>query len=286
MMTCRICENLLLLGLGCGIFATLFHNMFTVTLRFAPSAFILWTFLGVAAGYAFSQRVRRDQNASKLAVTTIILLMLASAPFLYMQSVRYYVGDHLIESSRHIRGSLPKDASVTEARAVMETSLAALHKGNRFAPFHIKGYWDRAHIYNSSVTDYVQAYNMYVHVEELNASFTSCLYNLCVNAMQQAKQLRERSEYFEPLAQQCFQDAKQWAMKAIEYDPLEPEHHYHLGRCLRELQKLDEAKVALNHAIELIPYMQVQDQKISIQDCQDELKIIQLIEEHQAANLK
>lgn len=280
----RVRESLLLLGLVCGIFATLFHNLFTVTLRFTPSAFLLWSFLGAAVGGASWNQNKKNEAKSKIVNALFMVAALVLVPSIFTNTVQYYVGDHLIEASRQLKNQLPKDAGVSEARRVMEAALVSLHKGARLAPFSMRGYFEQAHIYNRSVNDYVQAGDIYLHVENMQTSFTSNLRNICANYMQQANQLRERSEYFEPLAIACIQEAKLWALKAIEFDPLEPEHHYHLGRCLRELQDFEAAKVSFQNAIELIPLMQIQDRKITIQDCKDELEIIKMTQDHLSTN--
>lgn len=274
LMTHRKIESLLLLGIGCGVFATMFHNLFTVTLRFAPSAFLFWSFLGVIAGYSCRQLYSNRKPQRKSILAGLIIVTLVSVPFVYSHTIKYFIGDHLIEYSRDLRAQMPKGIGVSDAREVIEESLVALKKGSRFAPHIMRGYFYQSDIYNRTVHDYILSEQVYTQVESLSPSFTSTRRNICVNYLQQAQSLRDQGEMFAPLFMECITEAKKWAMKAIESDPLEPEHHYLLGKSLRESWEMDDARKAFQRAIELIPHMPPQSLKVTVQECEEELAII------------
>jgi hypothetical protein len=278
-MNHRKIESLLLLGIGCGVFAALFHNLFTVTLRFAPSAFLFWSFLGAAAGYSCQQlNDSRKYGSQSMMAACIVIISMLSVPYVFSQTIRYFVGDHLIEHSKDLRAQLPPGVGVNDAREVIEQSLVELKKGTRLAPFIMRGYFYQSDIYNRTVKDYILAGDVYDQVEKLEPSFTSTRRNICVNYLQQAQRLRDQSEVFSPLFMECIQEAKKWAQKAIQSDPLEPENHYLLGKCLRETMDLDAARQSFQRAIELIPHMPPQSLKVTVQECEEELVILDQVE--------
>ncbi len=276
----RARENLVLLGLLGGIVGILLHNMVTVTLRHTPTAFLLWSFIGVSVGYA-----TRPDSGQATPITRSRLWPLpvyfAGALFLLIMATRFYVGDCMIEKGGKNLSNIRQGQSLSQNRRRMEESLVMLHRGRRYYPDCVRAYTQLGLAYSIAL-DFPQARNAFQELDNLQKRFTSTAMNLCITCLKLADYIGSRKQYLPPdmemfisLALDCTQEAKTWILKAIDDDPHSPSYYHLLGRCELTLGALDAAETAFQKAIRLESKRNAPNMKKLIQDNQHFLDIIQ-----------
>lgn len=246
-------ENLVLLGLWGGILATLIHNQFTVTLRFTPSAFLVWSFSGVIIGRSMSI-VKENRALSKWSRRTLSLILLASIPFLSYSALQYYVGDFQIAKAKAWISELSAAESQQYNRERLEKIFQALYTGMNRTPDQLEGYFLLGLAYHK-VYDYPQAIESYARLESLQKDFTSNRFNLAISAMKQSDMLGGNTllgkivRPYPLLARECLEDAMAWLKRGLESDPAAPDYHHFLGRIDYHLGDFENAEKELRNAL-------------------------------------
>ena len=227
-------ESLVLLGLWTGMVGILIHNLFTVTLRFTPSAFILWSFCGVAIGVRASM-THTDKPSSLWFKSLISILLLAAVPYLFISGVKNYVGDYQIRQAKEWLSKCDIQESQRHNHELLEKAFTALHKSIERAPHNITSHVLLGLAYHK-VYDYSQAIESYKRLESLQKDFTTNRLNIGISYMKQsdliggASYLPSRVQPFPVLSYQCLNNAQDWLKQAIQSDPEAPEYHLFLGR--------------------------------------------------------
>lgn len=253
----RTRANVVLIGLLCGIAGTLIHNLFTVTLRHTPSAFLLWSFLGVGVGYARSQvHIKEISLLRGAGVPAFALALLAFVPALYSFTFRNYVGDTAIVRGCNTIKEIDVEKGIRFYQEKTEQILVLLHKGKRLAPDLYESYNWLGVAYDW-FGDYPQQHDNYLEQYKLNPTFTTLKLNLCVSYMKQADQLNKvvfqggMQKIFPDLTRQNLTEALKWIEQAIENDPYAPEYYHKQGRCYLALGELDKARTAFQKMLDI-----------------------------------
>ncbi len=239
-------EDLCLLGLWGGILGILIHNMFTVTLRFTPSAFIFWSFSGVAIGRSLSI-VPGGKCISVGKRIAVYCILFAAIPYVGGNAVRNFVGDYQIRQAKVWISELNPDESMKYNRDRLEKILMALYKSFELVPDAVANHFLLGLAYHK-VFDYPQAVAAFERLESLQKDFTSTRLNLGISYMKQADMLGGQSgipkitQPFPSLVTDCLTQAAVWLQRALESDPQSPDYHQFLGRTYYHLGNLPEAE--------------------------------------------
>jgi tetratricopeptide (TPR) repeat protein len=249
-------DNLLLLGLLGGMAGILIHNCFTVTLRHTPSAFLLWSFLGLCLGAVKASPSARSQ-AVRRASRFLLALALLAFPYLQSRTLANYIGDLSTVRGIKLMNDVKPETGSRHFEERVETILTHLQRGKRLSPDLYESYNYLGVVYGWC-RDYPQQQEVFQELAALNPHFTNVNLNLCVSLLLQAEQVGKlsladfHSQAFLILAHQKVKQAITWINQAIEGDPLEPVNYHKLARCHLALQQRDEAREAyrkfLKHA--------------------------------------
>lgn len=246
-------ENLVLLGLWGGIIATLIHNLFTVTLRFTPSAFLFWSFSGVIIGRA-TTLIREEPILTKWKKWGLYLIFLAVIPYLCVSACQYFVGDFQIAKAKKWISELNPTESQKYNRELLEKILTALYTSTSLIPDQVESHYLLGLAYHK-VYDYPQAREAYERLESLQKDFTSNRLNLAISAMKQSDMLggsvilAKITKPFPLLAKECLDDSIVWLKRGLESDPTAPNYHHFLGRAYFHLGEFANAEKALRDAL-------------------------------------
>ncbi|MBI1390106.1 MAG: hypothetical protein GC154_16820 [bacterium] len=270
------------LGLLMGMIAIWTHNLFTVTLRYPPDAWLLWSFAGVLAGAA----ARRGVPArSRINWTHVTLWMLAPllAPMILFYSVRFYAGDRLIQSGKDILFTETRnDASRADNREVMEKSLYCFRRAMELSPSRVESYFYSALAYNKAL-DFDQAQRDYAALQEMQPNFTASLMNLATNQLQMAETLGKPDYFpqgtppFPMMSVKALEEAIRWAKAGEEDDPYDPVYPHILGRAYFALGRWDEAAAAYQRTIDKGMAASEDMYRLEIADGRSQLVIIDRI---------
>ncbi|MFB3786210.1 MAG: O-antigen ligase family protein [bacterium] len=235
-------ENLELLGLWSGMLGILIHNLFTVTLRFTPSAFLLWSFAGAAVGRSAALRASGEEPSSWIQGLFHLALM-AFIPFLFLGGIRFFVGDSMIKNGIRWISELDENESTAFNRSRLEQTFTALNQARILAPDHPESLFYLGVAYHK-VMDYQQAIEAFTALEQLQEDFTTNRLNLGISCLKEADLVGTHTAIrFPTLARDCLVDAASWLEKAIESDPNSPDYRYFAGRAyfyLGEFQKAEQ----------------------------------------------
>ncbi len=251
----RTRSNLILLGFWAGIVGILIHNLFTVTLRYTPTAFLLWSFLGMILGKSETLLPDQVRWKKKIAFAFVFLLPLFS-PLVMTASTRYYVGDYLIRSSYDFLGKVNPKQTMISNRKRLEKALILLHKGERLSPDQVRThFWIGLTYYHA--LDYQQATEAYIKLDRLQKDFTSTCLNIGISYLKQAGllgnpgYLPKEVELFPSLAKKCIEKAIPWFERCVYNDPTLPDHYFLLGHCYFWLEKPNLAEEYVTKSLEL-----------------------------------
>ncbi|MDP8243017.1 MAG: O-antigen ligase family protein [Candidatus Hinthialibacter antarcticus] len=271
-----------LIGLCLGAVAVLIHNLFTVTLRYTPSAFLLWSFLGVAVATAATQIPSKPVSANGKRAAAVLLLIFA--PVLFYYSMNFYVGDRLIQEGKaRLYSKIHYEQSRETNRLEMQRALVSLHKGIELSPSRIESHSYIGLSYNKAL-DYVQADELYQEVQSIHPHFTSVLMNLSVNQLQWAEFINnpayfpERVPPYAPLMADGLRKAVQWAEMGAQDDPFDPVYPHLLARSYFYLGELDQAETAFQQTIEKSMALSEDTYRSEISDSRNFLERIQRIQ--------
>lgn len=246
--------NLTLIGLWTGMTGLFIHNLFTVTLRNTPSAFLLWSFAGVMVGRSLALSGHLSNN--KVWFHRILNLgLLIVAPFLFVYAVRTYTGDYLIKSGLRIIAELDEKQAISYNREISERALVALYKGRLLVPDNHESNYYTGLVY-FKIFDYPQAIEAYQKQVDLKQSFTSNRMNIGVCYAKQADLIGSIDYFphqvrpFPLLANQCLKESVEWFENSHQDDPTSPEHLHYMGISLFNLGDFGRAEQAFADAIE------------------------------------
>lgn len=239
-------EDLCLLGLWGGILGILIHNLFTVTLRFTPSAFLFWSFSGAAIGrtLAILPGGKGISAGKRIAVYCILF---AAIPYMAGNAIRNFVGDYQIRQAKVWISELNPDESLKYNRDRLEKILIALYKSFELVPDAVANHFLLGLAYHK-VFDYPQAVAAFERLESLQKDFTSTRLNLGISYMKQADMIGGQSgipqitQPFPYLVNDCLTQAAVWLQRALESDPQSPDYHQFLGRTYYHLGNFTEAE--------------------------------------------
>ncbi|MEW6234652.1 MAG: O-antigen ligase family protein [Candidatus Omnitrophota bacterium] len=253
-MKYRTRENLVLIGLGCGIIGLMLHNLSTVTLRQTPTVFLFWSFIGAAIGRA-AYLNRRESTGSSRWIRRIWLLAIPFAVvLLFHEAIENYAGDCLMRSGHDLIKKTSQDETMKFNREKMEEALIKLHQSARLAPDRFEPYLWMALCYYKFF-DYQQAREAYLQLDRLQHNFTSTPMNLSITALKRADYFIDYKKAIPPdvlnsLVENCGKEAISWIQAAIKDDPTAPEYYAILGRSyLKTLGAVDQAKEAFQRAL-------------------------------------
>jgi putative inorganic carbon (hco3(-)) transporter len=294
MLRIRTQESLILLGLWCGLFGILFHNLFTVTLRHTPTAFLFWLYLGVLVGYATSLQPIAPSPKTLLHGLLLCLLPLALL-YLFPATIRHYQGDRYIrEGYENLRPVLAAKEIMEERqipytpqiliqpnRAYLTQALLALHKGQVLSPYREKAYYWQGLAYHLSF-DYPQGIAAYKKLDRLHTNFVSTQYNIATMFLKQTSfitqtaqnGLPESAPIFDYLGAQCVHETIAWIKQALDDDPTLPLYYRVLGRCFYFLGELDKAEIYYRQGIEYAKDRTDDESIISMHDMNYYLSLI------------
>lgn len=150
-----------------GISLLLFENLFDVNLRYAASKFILWSFLGLAAGLSFRNPSAKDQPREplyfRLAAISGVMMV-----FLYFCFMRPFLGDVFFKQGIRAR-------NVNNYASAVEYYRQACN----IDPYHIEARYRLAFLYGSS--GYVErGIEEYLEVLKMAPFFASTHNNLAI----------------------------------------------------------------------------------------------------------
>jgi len=243
-------DNLELLGLWSGMLGALIHNLFTVTLRFTPSAFLLWSFAGIAAGRSAALRADRKEP-SPWGRGLFHLVSVMFVPFLFLGGLQYFVGDFMIKSGIKWISELDENQSLEYNRSRLEQTFTALNQARVLAPDHPESLFYLGVAYHK-VMDYHQAIEAFTALEELQEDFTTNRLNLGISCLKLADLVGTHTAIrFPTLARDCLQEAAAWLEKAIESDPNSPDYRYFAGRAYFYLGEFQTAEQLFQDALRL-----------------------------------
>ncbi len=249
-------ENLELLGLWSGMLGIWIHNLFTVTLRFTPSAFLLWSFAGAAVGRSAALRASGEEPTAWRRGLVHAALM-AFIPFLFMGGIRYFVGDFMIKSGIRWISELDENQSTQFNRTRLEQTFTALNQARVLAPDHPESLFYLGVAYHK-VMDYQQAIEAFTALEQLQEDFTTNRLNLGISCLKEADLVGSHTAIrFPTLARDCLVEAAAWLEKAIESDPNSPDYRYFAGRAyfyLGEFQKAEQNFLAAQRLNQKRPF--------------------------------
>ncbi len=243
-----------ILGLGLGATAILIHNLFTVTLRYTPSALLLWSFLGAAAACAAAQIPCKPNSANGKRAAAVLLFIFA--PVLFYYSMNFYVGDRLIQEGKaRLYSKIHYQQSREENRLEMQRALVSLYKAIELSPSRIEAHFYIGLCYNKAF-DYPRADEVYQQLQTIHPHFTAVLMNLSINQLQWAEFINNPAYYpegvrlFTPLMVDEIQKAVEWTKRGELDDPYDPVYPHLLGRGLFFLGEFDQAKSAFQRTID------------------------------------
>ncbi|MBN2329648.1 MAG: O-antigen ligase family protein [Candidatus Omnitrophica bacterium] len=247
-------ENLILLGLWLGILSALIHNLFTVTLRFTPSAFLLWSFSGVILA-----RTTTVKKASLLPVLKkkwiLYLILLAAIPSLFIFALQNYMGDYQIRQAKGWISELSPEKTQQFNHELLEDIFPALYKGADLAPDHVESHFLLGLAYYK-MYDYPQSIESFEKLELHQKDFTSNRLNLAISYMKLSDLLGGNSsltqisrQTYPLLARECMEKAIEWLERGIASDPTGPDYHHFLGRTYYYLGDLSKAESELREAL-------------------------------------
>ncbi|MGI6455977.1 MAG: O-antigen ligase family protein [bacterium] len=248
--TYRSRENLILLGLLTGMVALLIHNLFTVTLRYTPSAFLLWSYVGVSIGVVRFHEMKK----SSISIVIFLVLCLVSLPFLTQKAITNYVGDVDTHKGMAAMNHVDWEKGSLQYTEAVETSLYYLNRGIELAPYLYEPYNYMSVVYGWCL-DYPQQQRVLKELAAMNPYFTNVNTNLCVSCLLQAEQIAKlrstdpASRAFDLLAVRKVEEALGWIEKAIQNDPYEPDHYHKQARCYMAIHQLDKAAEAYQKVI-------------------------------------
>ncbi len=269
-------ENLILLGVFGGITAILIHNLFTVTLRHTPSAFLLWGFIGLSLGLL--NRFPEGNSKSRFWPLTILIAALIISPYLLQRSLAIYYGDTQITHAYKLMSQVDADEGRSAFQENVEEILVSLHTGKRLAPDVFESYYRLGLVYDWC-SDYTQQQDVYEELVDIQTNFTSLTMNMCISHLKQAEQIaamkgQQGQPLFHPLAVQHIHKALKWIKRAIEIDPYAPEYYHKLARCYLALNEIGKAKEAFHKVIEYAQYRRYEDISQEVQDAHETLRLI------------
>lgn len=287
-------EAMLCLGLSFAILAMQVHNLFTVALRYTPSAFLLWLLVGLLWARCSRQNTERCWSAWMVLLPLVVFLL----PYLSIQTTRYHVGDWLIQAGKRQIEEVDYTKALSENRDAISHALLWLHKGKELSPAQVESYFYLGLIYNRIVYDYPQGRQNYEELDALYPNFTSTRLNLGINALDLAEMLgspnklrellglspseRLPFEPFEQIALNTIEEVKMRAETGIEGDPGEPAFSYILARAYLAMTRFDEAANTFEEAIEKARKRSEWQYRIFIEDCQ---RYVDLIRQMQTSNV-
>lgn len=266
-------------GAAIGASAILIHNLFTVTLRYPPSAYLLWAFLGLMAAHA--RPISLPAFRSRAVRYGFVLILLLVSTLVYARSLDYYVADVGIQSAKKaMYEELKPENSREQNREVMEGALVTLHRAFNLAPSRVDALSYIGLAYNKSL-DYIQSRDAYLRQHQLHPNFTSVLMNLSVNQLQWAELLNKPVYYppGTPLIQSPMEElissAVEWAERGASLDPSDPVYPHLSGRGYYFLDEWDEAARCFNRAIENARAISEHMYRSEIADSEEKLRIIE-----------
>lgn len=288
---------LLMLGVAGVLGGTLIHNLFTVTLRYTPSAFLLWSSIGLLVGAA-SQAVAHTPRVKAPARLGLAFFALLASGYVGATGLSYYCGNWMIQQGIEQLAEITDDNPRSENRAILEQSLLKLWRGNELEPANVEAYFYLGLAYNKSAFDYVQAEDVYRQLERLYPNFTFARMNISTNALDQAALLgshemlsvmltgrllpRPPIEPFTEIAMRPIEDVVTTAQQAMEDDPTEPIYPYLLGRARYAQLRFDEAIEQLNIAIEKAQARSPHMYRWLIDTCRQYIQNIQMVKRGEA----
>ncbi|RJP32134.1 MAG: hypothetical protein C4527_06560 [Candidatus Omnitrophota bacterium] len=288
-MQCRSRENLILIGLWCGMVGILIHNLFTVTLRHTPTAFLLWSILGLAAGYAESQRFSGGKQLGRIRKVCLVVLPLF-APLLVIPATCNYVGDYLIRVGCNELAQVQSQQTIVFNRERLQDALVVLHKGERLAPDRVQShFWMGLAYYNAM--DYQQAQEAYQNLDHLQKDFTSTALNVGISYLKQAGLLGNQGylpavvDVFPTLTHNCIRKAIPWFQRCILQDPTLPDHYFLLGQSYFWLGQLEQARQSMTRAIELSQKRPFQTEHLSVEKAKELIRQIEVQNQADAMTL-
>ncbi|MBZ0258717.1 O-antigen ligase family protein [bacterium] len=276
------------IGLCLGAAAILVHNLFTVTLRYTPSAFLLWSFLGAAVGTASTQIDFKPP--SKLFKTSVYWVLFLCAPILFFYTMNFYVGDYLIhEGTKRLYTKIHFEQSREQNRVEMQRALVSLYKAMDLSPSRVEALFYIGLSYNKAL-DYIQADRIYREVQAIHPHFTAVLMNLSINRMQWGTFINNHAYFPEKvpgyamLVPNELRKAAQWAEMGAQDDPYDPVYPHLIGRSYYYLGELDKAKLAFQQTIDKSMTLSEDMYRNEISDSRTFLDRIQQIEEMQKSH--
>ncbi|MGC9330127.1 MAG: O-antigen ligase family protein, partial [Candidatus Hinthialibacter sp.] len=247
-------ENLILLGLWLGIVSTLIHNFFTVTLRFTPSAFLLWSFSGIILA-RITDTERTSLIPSSKQKWLYSLIMFAAIPPLFLFALQNYMGDFQIHQAKVWISELSVEKSQKFNHELLEGIFPALYKGADLAPDHVESHYLLGLAYYK-MYDYPQSIESFKTLESHQKDFTSNRLNLAICYMKLSDLLGGSSpltqisrQPYRRLAQECMEKAIAWLKRGMASDPTGPDYHHFLGRTYYYLGDLSKAESELRAAL-------------------------------------
>ncbi len=260
-------ESLVLFGLWTGMAGILIHNLFTVTLRFTPSAFILWSFCGAAIGVRASMTQTHKSPSIQLK-SLISIILLAAVPFLFISAVKNYVGDYQIRQAKAWLSECDIQESQRHNHELLEKTFTVLHKSIELAPHQIYSHFLLGVAYHK-VYDYPQAVESYKRLETLQKDFTSNRMNIGISYMKQsdliggASYLPNKVKPFPILSNQCLDNAQDWLLQALQSDPESPDYHLFLGRTYYHKGLFNAAEKSFSAALRYNQYRKFNNKSYS-----------------------
>ena len=243
-----------IIGLSLGVVAILIHNLFTVTLRYTPSAFLLWSFLGAAVAASSTQISSGPRHPGWRRAAAWLLFL--CAPILFYYSMNFYVGDRLIqEGKQRLYSKIHSEQSREENRREMQRALVSLYKAIELSPSRVEALFYIGMSYNKAL-DYQQADAVYQELQSIHPHFTAVLMNLSINQLQWAEFINNPAYFpeqvppYRSLMANGILKAVKWAQLGAQDDPFDPVYPHLTGRSYFFLGEFHKAEAAFKQTID------------------------------------
>lgn len=292
-------DNLFLLGVWGALVGIQIHNLFTVTLRHTPTAFMYWSLLGVAIGLCARGSSRPPARRFPLFPLLILAIPFA-VPFLFGSATAHYMGDRYIRNGwdrckpvfelKQALGDKGKAYTPyhlsSENRRELQKAIVSLHRGKELSPYREKAYFWLGLAYNLAF-DYPQAIEAYKQLNALHSNFAGTYYNIATTYLKQTdfltqaqyNQLPNRMASFTYFGSQCVREAIVWLERALESDPNLPLYYRVLGRCYYTLGEMEKAETIFREGLKKAEGREDLETRVSVWDMEDKLKKIEAYRE-------
>ena len=225
------------------------HNLVTVTLRHTASAVLFWALIGVSIGVLSDTEENTTHKTTYSWVAVILIFILIGAPMVWMRGICLHQSDRYFHEAQNVIDQALKTQRSRLREKRCHFSLDILAKADRLAPERKESLYWRAWAYYE-LEDYIAALREYEKTIRLEGPFVDSVPNAGKSL------LRLGAEYYLPMgfksrAMEAYRKSLYYWDWACRLDPQNPEHWQNKGGPLGMLGRIDEARAALNKAIEL-----------------------------------